>query len=72
MTTAVQVVSYVLLALVLVGALNWGLHALKYNLIEMIPNDTVQNVLYGVVALSAVGVVALLILNKIKVVDDSE
>jgi uncharacterized membrane protein YuzA (DUF378 family) len=50
--------------LVIVGALNWGLHAFGYNLVDMLfgAGSTIAMVVYVLVALSAL----VLIINKSK------
>ncbi len=50
---AIHMVAWIL---VIVGGLNWGLHALGYNLVDMIfgVGSTLSKVVYILVALSAV------------------
>lgn len=38
--------------LVIVGALNWGLDVVGYNIVEMIPVPVVQTTIYSLVGIS--------------------
>lgn len=85
---AEKVLTYVLLVLVLVGALNWGLHAFGMNLVTLVSDslsslvssaenvssnsETLQKVVYVLVALAAVGVIVELTVRKNVVVKDHE
>jgi uncharacterized membrane protein YuzA (DUF378 family) len=61
MVSVEQVITYVVLALVLVGALNWGVHAVNpdFNVVKLLSmkNEMVEKSVYGLVALAAVVVV---------------
>jgi uncharacterized membrane protein YuzA (DUF378 family) len=83
-----KVLSYVLLVLVLVGALNWGLHAFGLNLVTYVgdglssllssPENVSENshlfqkVVYVLVALAAVGVIVQMTVRKTVVVKDRD
>lgn len=74
--SAEQVVTYVLVGLVLVGALNWGVYAVdpEFNLVKLLTmnHDLAQKVVYGLVALAAVGVVVQLGRKKLVVKEDEK
>ncbi len=68
---AEHVVTLVVLSLVLVGALNWGLTVVNFNLVEFVSmgNETVQKVVYSLVALSAVFIIVQVALGRLTVVE---
>jgi uncharacterized membrane protein YuzA (DUF378 family) len=74
--SAEKVVTYLLVALVLVGALNWGVHAVdpELNLVKLLTmnHELAQKVVYGLVALSAVGVIVQLGRQKLVVKEEEK
>jgi len=73
---AEKVLTYVLLVLVLVGALNWGAQAAGVNLVKLLADSLgqpmVETVVYGLVALAAVGVIVEMLVRKNIVVKDKD
>jgi uncharacterized membrane protein YuzA (DUF378 family) len=73
---AEKVVCYVVLALVLVGALNWGAHAAGMNLVtklgEVLGSSAVETVVYTLVAVAAVVVIVQMARGKIVACPDSQ
>jgi len=60
---SLQLVYYILLALVLIGGLNWGIYAMKpsSNIVEAAfgAESTLSKIIFTIVALAAVGVIVL-------------
>ena len=56
------------LALVIVGAINWGTTAYGYNLVEMVAGEgtTFSKAVYSLVAVGALGVLIFLLTKKLK------
>jgi uncharacterized membrane protein YuzA (DUF378 family) len=58
-----QLLYYILLALVLIGGLNWGIYAMKpsSNIVEAAfgAESTLSKIIFTIVALAAVGVIVL-------------
>jgi uncharacterized membrane protein YuzA (DUF378 family) len=71
---AKHVAFLVVFYITVVGALNWGLHALQFNLVEKLANAVasgdnakmVENVIYGVVAACAVAAAVMLTMDVVK------
>jgi uncharacterized membrane protein YuzA (DUF378 family) len=59
----------VAITLVIVGALNWGLTAFNYNLVEMVAgkDTTFSKAVYYLVAISGLAVTYALVTKKMKV-----
>lgn len=59
----------VAITLVIVGALNWGLTALNYNLVEMVAgkDSSFSKIIYFLVAISGLTITYALISKKMKV-----
>ncbi len=77
---AEKVLCTVALVLVIVGALNWGAHALGHGLVAKVLGDgqqppkvtTGELIVYSLVALAGVVVAVQLVLGKIVVCPDSQ
>lgn len=74
--TAEKVVCLVVLVLVVVGALNWGLHAFNYNIVDSLfgkPEESnITKGVYVAVAIAGVVVAVQMIRNKIKACPDDD
>jgi len=67
-STMINVLIALCLALVIIGALNWGTTAFGYNLVEMVAgkDTTFSKGVYSLVAVGAVGVLIFLLTKKLK------
>lgn len=63
-----QLLFNIALLLVVVGALNWGLHTMNINLVEMLGmgNKMVENVVYYAVAIAGLYLAYDVVMNKDK------
>jgi uncharacterized membrane protein YuzA (DUF378 family) len=59
---------YLLMPLVLIGALNWGLVGFfNYDLVvAVLPNEQLIRIVYGLVGLAAVGIIFMMLIGKKK------
>lgn len=59
---------YLLMPLVLIGALNWGLVGFfNFDLVvAVLPNEQLIRIVYGLVGLAAVGIIFMMLIGKKK------